>query len=150
MNIKEITEIVALMNENDITEFVIEREDIKLCIKKGPQPGQGAAIVASAAVPTVLTAPVPAAATAPAPPQEAAEGRFIVSPMVGTFYSTPSPDSPPYVKVGQEVDENTVVCIIEAMKVMNEIKAERKGKILEVLVENGGAVEFGKRLFRIG
>jgi acetyl-CoA carboxylase biotin carboxyl carrier protein len=70
--------------------------------------------------------------------------------MVGTFYASPSPDAPPYVKVGQGVDLETVVCIIEAMKVMNEIKAERKGTILEVLAESGEAVEFGKKLFKIG
>lgn len=145
MNIKEIKEIVGLMNENEITEFVIEREGFKLSIRKGPRPDQAPAITQTA------VAPAQAAATAPAEPEKKEpEGVYIVSPMVGTFYAAPSSDSPPYAEVGQEVDENTVVCIIEAMKVMNEIKAERKGRILEVLAENGDAVEFGKRLFRIG
>ena len=78
-----------------------------------------------------------------------AKGTFVDSPMVGTFYSAPSPDDPPYVKVGDEVDENTVVCIIEAMKVMNEVKAGKKGKIAEVLLDNSDAVEFGTHIFRI-
>ncbi len=144
MNIKEIKEIVGLMNENEITEFMIEREGFKLSIRKG-----------SAGVPAPVPVQAPAAVAAPQPPEEAAskgepEGVYIASPMVGTFYTSPSPDSPPFVEIGREVDEDTTVCIIEAMKVMNEIKAERKGRILEVLAENGEAVEFGKRLFRIG
>lgn len=145
MNIKEIKEIVGLMNENEITEFVIEREGFKLSIRKGGRADQAPSIVQTGPV------PVPAAATGPAPAAAAEpEGVFISSPMVGTFYASPSPDSPPFVEVGSEVDEGTVVCIIEAMKVMNEIKAERKGRILEVLAESGEAVEFGKKLFKIG
>jgi len=151
MNIKEIREIVALMNENEITEFVIEREDFKLRIKKGGGEAPGTLV-------TGVTVPVAqAAVAAETPPQapvieegaEEEKGGYIVSPMVGTFYSAASPDSPPFVEIGQTVDENTVVCIIEAMKVMNEIKAEKKGKIVEVLVENGEPVEYGKRLFKI-
>ncbi|MCX6356824.1 MAG: acetyl-CoA carboxylase biotin carboxyl carrier protein [Candidatus Aureabacteria bacterium] len=146
MNIKEIKDIVTLMNENEITEFVIEREGFKLSIRKGQQFERGPLITQVAAP----VQPVPAAGSPEEekPPQD--EGVYIVSPMVGTFYSAPSPESPPFVEIGQEVDEETVVCVIEAMKVMNEIKAERKGKILEILSENGEAVEFGKRLFRIG
>ncbi|MDD5556211.1 MAG: acetyl-CoA carboxylase biotin carboxyl carrier protein [bacterium] len=141
MNIKEIREIIALMNENEVTEFTIEREGFKLCIRKAGGAGAVAA-PAPAAVSAAVPAPAPAAA-------EAAEGQYIVSPMVGTYYAAPAPDAPPYVKVGQEVDEETVVCLIEAMKVLNEIKAERKGRIVEVLAENGEPVEFGKKLFRI-
>jgi acetyl-CoA carboxylase biotin carboxyl carrier protein len=148
MNIKEIKDIVALMNENEITEFVIEREGFKLSIRKGQQFEKGPAI-------TQVAVPIAPVASSPLPPApvtvgvKEAEGAFIVSPMIGTFYGSASPDSPPFVEVGQEVDEETVVCIIEAMKVMNEIKAERKGTILEMLVENGEAVEFGKKLFRV-
>lgn len=143
MNIKEIKEIVGLMNENGITEFVIEREGIKLAIRKGPRADATPAIVQA-------TAPPAAAPPLAEPAKKEPEGVYIVSPMVGTFYAAASSDSPPYVEVGTEVHEETVVCIIEAMKVMNEIKAERKGRILELLAENGEAVEFGKRLFRIG
>ena len=84
-----------------------------------------------------------------APAEAKADLKAIVSPMVGTFYRAPSPDSAPYIKEGQEISEETVVCIIEAMKVMNEIKAEVKGVITEVLVENGAAVQFGQPLFRV-
>lgn len=97
-------------------------------------------------------------AAAPPPPPRTHEeekkeapkkGTFVSSPMVGTFYASPSPDDPPFVKVGDDVDENTVVCIIEAMKVMNEVKAGKKGKIAEIMVENADPVEFGTHLFRI-
>lgn len=145
MNIKEIKDIVTLMNENEITEFVIEREGFKLSIRKGPQFEKGPAI-------TQVALPIAPGVSSPPPPTvgtKEPEGAFIVSPMVGTFYSAVSSDSRPFVEVGQEVDGETVVCIIEAMKVMNEIKSERKGKILEALVENGEAVEFGKKLFRV-
>jgi acetyl-CoA carboxylase biotin carboxyl carrier protein len=145
MNIKEIKDIVMLMNENEITEFVIEREGFKLSIRKGPQFETGPAI-------TQVALPIAPGVSSPPPPtvgNKEPESAFIVSPMVGTFYSAPSSDSRPFVEVGQEVDGETVVCIIEAMKVMNEIKSERKGKIIEALVENGEAVEFGKKLFRI-
>lgn len=81
--------------------------------------------------------------------EPAKEGRFVTSPMVGTFYEAPSPDDPSYVKVGDEVTEETVVCIIEAMKVMNEVKAGKKGKIAEILIDNADPVEFGTALFRI-
>lgn len=144
MNIKEIKEIVGLMNENEITEFVIEREGFKLSIRKGSR-GDGTPVITQTAVAAPAAAAPPAAQGKPEP-----EGVYITSPMVGTFYAAASPDSPPYAEIGREVDEETVVCIIEAMKVMNEIKAERKGRILEVFAENGDAVEFGKRLFRIG
>jgi acetyl-CoA carboxylase biotin carboxyl carrier protein len=142
MNIKEIKDIVSLMNENEITEFVIEREGFKLSIRKGQQFEKG---------PSITQVALPASPPPPPPVEEKKEpeGTFITSPMIGTLYSAPSPDSPPFVEVGQEVDEETVVCIIEAMKVMNEIKAEKKGKITEVLAENGEAVEFGKKLFKI-
>lgn len=82
-------------------------------------------------------------------PEAAPPGNYVTSPMVGTFYSAPSPDDPPYVKVGDEVDENTVICIIEAMKVMNEVKAGKKGKIAEVMIGSADPVEFGTKLFRI-
>ena len=80
---------------------------------------------------------------------EKVEGKFITSPMVGTFYRTPSPEDPPFVKVGDKVDENTVVCIVEAMKVMNEVKAGVSGTVAEICLDNGHPVEFGSKLFRI-
>ena len=153
MELKDIKELIALMKKNDLSEFKMEKDGFKISLKKG---------VDFSAMPTAPTpqpmtyAPAPAvSAAAPAPDPQAAPAkdstptREIVSPMVGTYYSAGSPDSPPFVEVGQEVTEETVVCIIEAMKVMNEIKAEMRGTIAEVLVENGKSVQFGQALFRL-
>lgn len=95
------------------------------------------------------TAPSEPKMEAPAPKQEKVEGKFITSPMVGTFYTTPSPDDPVFVKVGDKVTENTVVCIVEAMKVMNEVKAGISGTVAEICLDNSQPVEFGTKLFRI-
>jgi acetyl-CoA carboxylase biotin carboxyl carrier protein len=159
MDLKEIKSIIELMMKNELSEFEVEKGDFKLRIKRGPG-GEwitSAAPVAThhPAAPVAHHAPAtaaPVAAPAPvaaAPVAAASAGAQIVSPMVGTFYRSPSPDSPPYIDVGQEVNEDTVVCIIEAMKVMNEIKAETRGVIVEVLAQNGKPVEFGKPLFAV-
>lgn len=142
MNIKEIKEIIELMKENNINEFEMERDGLKIALKRGPSGGIEPQIVQMA--PTV----VQAVKETPKPMEEAPK-QHITSPMVGTFYAAPSPDSPPYVAAGDEVKDIDVVCIIEAMKVMNEIKAETRGRIKEVLVKNGEAVEFGQPLFVI-
>jgi acetyl-CoA carboxylase biotin carboxyl carrier protein len=161
MDLKEIKAILDLMTRHGLSEFELEKGDVKLRVKRGPggewvtstAPAApiahplAAAPVHPAALPVVAAAP-PAAASAPA----AAPGDAslqIVSPMVGTFYRAPSPDSPNFIEPGQEVNEDTVVCIIEAMKVMNEIKAETRGVIVEVLAQNGKPVEFGKPLFSV-
>ena len=133
------------MRKNDLSVFKMESEGFKITLKKGNdfQPVIHAAPVA---------APVAAAAAAaPAsfPPVANDNLKDIASPMVGTFYASSLPDAPPCVKVGQDVDENTVVCIIEAMKVMNEIKADARGTIAEIVAENGKPVQFGQALFRI-
>ena len=138
MKIEEIKTIIKLMSENDLTEFKIEAEDMHLCLKRGGQlPGSQIIIPAAA--------PVPAAAPAPAAP--AANRSTIDAPIVGTFYRSPSPDAPAFVKVGDTVSADTTVCIIEAMKVMNEIKAEKAGVVKEILVENGQPVEYGQPIF---
>ncbi len=136
MNLKEIREIINLMNDYDLTEFHLEREGFKISLKRGP------AGVTVSQPPLVEKVVVGKEAEKP-------KGAEIVSPIVGTFYASASPDSPPYVKIGQVVDKEDVVCIIEAMKVMNEIKADIKGKIIDVLVEDGEPVEFGQPLFLI-
>lgn len=147
MDIKEIKQIVDLMKRYDLTKFEIEEEGFKLGI--GRERKMPAAAVA-ATPPPFPAAPAANPAPIPDPAKEKEEtGVFIKSPMVGTFYRAASPESPPYVEVGLTVEPETVVCIIEAMKVMNDIKAEVNGKILEVLVENGAAVEYGQPLFRI-
>jgi len=158
MDLKEIKAVIDLMTRNGLSEFELEKGDFKLRVKRGP----GGEWITSA-TPVSNAAPVvhhaPAAASAPAPaapasvpsaaPATSSTQAQIVSPMVGTFYRSPSPDSAAYIEVGQEVNEDTVVCIIEAMKVMNEIKAETRGVIVEVLAQNGKPVEFGKPLFSV-
>lgn len=159
MDLKEIKAVIDLMTKNGLSEFELEKGDFKLRVKRGPTgewitTATPIAPVAAAAqhpptagLPAVTVIPANAAPAAPAPAPSAQSQ--IVSPMVGTFYRSPSPDSPPYIDVGQEVNEETVVCIIEAMKVMNEIKAETRGVIVEVLAQNGKPVEFGKPLFAV-
>lgn len=145
VEIKEIKTVIDLMTKNSLTEFELEKGDFKIRIKKGD------GSFAITAVPPIVTPPAVSVSTPSiaAPQSPSSDLPSINSPMVGTFYSAPSPDSPAYVKVGDPVQEDTVVCIIEAMKVMNEIKAETKGVISEILVENAKPVEFGKPLFRI-
>jgi acetyl-CoA carboxylase biotin carboxyl carrier protein len=151
LDLKEIKELIALMKRNDLSVFKMEKEGFKITLKKGTdfQPViTAAAPVAYQAAP----APVQLAATteAAAAPVAGNSGlRDISSPMVGTFYASPSPEAGPFVTVGQEVTEDTVVCIIEAMKVMNEIKAECRGTIAEIAAENGKPVQYGQALFRI-
>ena len=154
MDLKDIKELIALMRKNDLSVFKLEQESFKITLKRGAdyQP-----IVTTAIPPVALPVTTASNASAPAteskPPISGASTsaalKEIVSPMVGTFYSAASPESPPYVAVGQEVTEDTVVCIIEAMKVMNEIKAEVRGIIAELVAENGKPVQFGQPLFRV-
>lgn len=144
MDLKEIKQIVDLMKRAALTEFEIEEKDLKLRICRSN--GESQIIMAQPQAAPVQHAPAPAAAESkPAQP----EGKVIKSPMVGTFYSSPNPESPAFVQNGDSVHAETVVCIIEAMKVMNEIKAETSGRITEVLVKNGESVEYGQPLFRI-
>ncbi len=148
MNVDEIKTIVELMSKNDLTEFKIEAEGYNLCLKRGSQKFVQPAVTmaAPAAIPVAAPAPaaVPAAAEAPA-----AAAKTIDSPLVGTFYRSPSPDAVPFSKVGDKVTPDSVVCIIEAMKVMNEVKAETTGTIKDILVSDGTAVEYGQPLFVI-
>lgn len=152
-DVRKIRRLVELMNEYELTEMDLRDGEVRIRIRKG-----GDTIVTGhmpmQAIPTAAPAPVPvAAASAPAAPAAATAAvdnlPVIKSPMVGTFYVASSPDSPPLAKVGDSVGPETPVCIIEAMKVFNEIPAEIKGKIVAVLVENGSPVEYGQPLFRI-
>lgn len=147
MNLKEIKEVITLMNENDLTEIEIEREGSKVKIKKG---AQGAPIVvASPAAEYRPVASASAAAPISAQPEvPSGKGlKEIKAPMVGTFYRAPSPDAPPFVEIGQTIEIGQVVCILEAMKLMNEIKSDVRGKIAEIKVANAEPVEFGSVLF---
>jgi acetyl-CoA carboxylase biotin carboxyl carrier protein len=151
VDLKDIKAILDLMKKNSVSEFELEKQDFKIRLKRGMNGGGGAAYddpVAVAYAPAAIAAPAgtaPVAATAAASSSELE----IKSPMIGTFYRAPSPESASYVEVGMEVNPDTVVCIIEAMKVMNEIKAEAKGVITQVMVENAKPVEFGQPLFKL-
>ena len=153
MDLKDIKAIIDLMKKNSITEFELERQDSKIRLRRGFNGNTAPAV--SPEEPASLPAIQPLAATSPTlpPPTSApvvATGEIeIKSPMIGTFYRAPSPEAASYVEVGSEVNPDTVVCIIEAMKVMNEIKAEAKGVITQVLVENAKPVEFGQPLFKV-
>jgi acetyl-CoA carboxylase biotin carboxyl carrier protein len=157
LDLKQIKQIIDLMKRSELSEFEFEEEGFKIKIKRG-----------SGGQPVIMTAPSSAhpfttsASEAPATPAKpaavpAAGGAsgeevgyaYVKSPMVGTFYRSPSPENPAFVENGTRVEEKTVVCIIEAMKIMNEIQAEIKGTVTEVLVENGQPVEYGQRLFKI-
>jgi acetyl-CoA carboxylase biotin carboxyl carrier protein len=156
VDLKDIKAIIDLKKKNSIAEFELERADFKIRLKRGMN---GGTLVQSIEEPIVLAAPAtPAAPTSagsanPAPkPVVTAAGTpetEIKSPMIGTFYRAPSPESGPYVEVGSEVNPDTVVCIIEAMKVMNEIKSEVKGIVTQVMIDNARPVEFGQPLFKV-
>jgi len=143
MNIKKIKELVDLMNENDLTEIEVEQEGMKIKLTKKAH-GAVVQTIAPVAEREGL-APVPEEE----PRSEQKSGREVKTPMVGTFYKAPSPDVEPYVKVGDVVQKGDVLCIVEAMKLMNEIKAEFSGTIAEISVEDGAPVEFGQVLFLI-
>jgi len=152
VDLKDIKAIIDLMRKNSISEFELEKEGFKIRLKRGANgvsvptqfddPGQTPMLIPVAA-PANLLGTVSGTAAVPSRDQD------IKSPMIGTFYRAPSPESAPYVDIGAEVGPETVVCIIEAMKVMNEIKAEVKGVISQVLVENGKPVEYGQPLFKV-
>ena len=154
MDLKDIKAIIDLMRKNAVSEFELEKQDFKIRLKRS---GSGGAVREFDEPPVVAYAPtaggggaasasLPGAATAALPASNETE---IKSPMIGTFYRSPSPESASYVDIGTEVNPDTVVCIIEAMKVMNEIKAEARGVITAMLVENAKPVEFGQPLFKL-
>jgi acetyl-CoA carboxylase biotin carboxyl carrier protein len=150
MDAKDLKRIVEIMNANDLAEVEIEEEGKRLRVRKMES---GAAMMVPA--PTVAPAPAapapaPAAPAAPAPASAAADEEglhTITAPMVGTFYRAPSPEAENYVEVGRRITPDSVVCILEAMKVMNEIKAECAGEIVKICVQNAEAVEYGQALF---
>jgi acetyl-CoA carboxylase biotin carboxyl carrier protein len=147
-DVKRIRRLVELMNEHELSEVDLRQGDQRIKIRKGHEP---VVTVSPAAPPPAAATP---AAPAPAPAASAAKGddpnvAVVKSPMVGTYYSSPSPDAAPFVKVGDHVGPSSTVCVIEAMKVFNEIPAEVSGQIVAILVENGEPVEFGQPLFKV-
>ncbi len=148
MDLQEIRKVVELMNEHGLTLFDLTRGDFHLKLKKGADADDLRALLA--AMPAPVAAPAAAPAGSPsAAPAPVAEGVEIASPMVGTFYRKPAPDAPNFVEIGSAVSIGQTVCIIEAMKVMNEIKAEKSGTICATVAEDGTPVQFGDVLFRI-
>jgi acetyl-CoA carboxylase biotin carboxyl carrier protein len=157
--VQEIREIIKLVDASSIDEFVYEADGAKVKLKKkggvtevvAPKKEAVPAPVAAAPAPAPVAAPAPKVeASAPATPVENnTELHKITSPMVGTFYQSPNPESPAYVKVGDKVGDETIVCIVEAMKLFNEIEAEIKGEIVEILVQDGQLVEYGQPLFLV-
>ena len=156
-DLDKIKQLIDIMKQNDLVEIEIKHDDDKIFLKRSqPQPAQNHTAVVPMMVPNVPAAPAgPYAAQTAAPhktPEELQKNEGLLeikSPMVGTFYAAPSPDSEPCVEIDSDITPQTVVCIIEAMKELNEIKAEVSGKIAEILVTNGQAVEYGQVLFKV-
>ena len=150
MDLKDIKAIIDLMRKNSVSEFELEKQDFKIRLKRG---GGAVQNLTFDDAPPIGYPSVPGAVAAPTvptlPAQVVSNDAEIKSPMIGTFYRAPSPESGNYVEVGTEVNPDSVVCIIEAMKVMNEIKAEVKGVITQVLVDNAKPVEFGQPMFKV-
>jgi acetyl-CoA carboxylase biotin carboxyl carrier protein len=159
MDLKQIKQIIDLMKRSELTEFAVEEEGFKLKIRRGlgglpvVSTGRGSNPPFIPSETSVSTPPMPiqapgASLTGQAPAEEPGI-TYVKSPMVGTFYRSPSPESKPFADIGTKFEETSLVCIIEAMKIMNEIQAETKGTVVEVLVENGQPVEYGQRLFKL-
>ena len=146
MDLRKLKKLIDLVQESGIAELEITEGEEKVRIARGGAVTVAQAQAASAAAPAAAPAPAPAA---PEPPA-ASDGHAMKSPMVGTFYRAPSPDAKPFVEVGQVVKEGQTICVIEAMKLMNEIEADASGTVKAVLVENGQPVEYGQALFIIG
>jgi acetyl-CoA carboxylase biotin carboxyl carrier protein len=159
MNQKELKELIEFLIEKDIAEFELERGDVKVKIKRSAEPAPAFAsdprffaVPAAPAAPTVAPAAAPArmdlvASAAPAEPEE--DLHIVKSPIVGTFYESPSPGSPPFVKIGDTLEVGQVLCIVEAMKLMNEIECDMAGELVKKLVANGQPIEYGQELFAV-
>jgi acetyl-CoA carboxylase biotin carboxyl carrier protein len=149
MNLKELKEIIDIVTSKDtIEELEIEKSGVRLRIKRAVNHG-GTHEPAQSVSPTAVLSAVSAPPSAQVPSETEEEFLYIKSPIVGTFYKAPSPTSEPFVSVGDIVDRGTVVCVIEAMKLMNEIESDMAGEVVSVLVENGQPVEYGEKLFAI-
>ena len=154
MNVEEIKELMTLFNDSNMTEFHLSNEEFEVQFSKREEYPQ---VVSNAVAPVAnVASPVEAAPVSAAPsveaqeaPQVATDAKYITSPIVGVVYLQSSPDADPFVQVGKQITSNDTVCIIEAMKIMNEIKSDFNGEVVEVLVENGQMVDFGQKLFAI-
>ncbi|MDI1479064.1 acetyl-CoA carboxylase biotin carboxyl carrier protein [Polyangium sp. y55x31] len=142
IDLKQLRTLLRVLEKRNITEFEFEDEHMRIRLARG---AGGARVVAYEERPEVAPAAPPPRAAA----SEGDGGTYVTSPFVGTFYRSPSPDAPPFVEVGSQIREGQALCIIEAMKLMNEIEADCQGTIVEILVENGKPVEFGQKLFKV-
>jgi acetyl-CoA carboxylase biotin carboxyl carrier protein len=153
IDLAEIRELIAIVNQSNVTELVIESEDFKLAIRKAEGSAPRATIAPGPASQEIPVAATPGVPTTPAAPTEAppVENHLleVKAPMVGTFYRAPSPEASPFVQLNDRIGQNQTVCIIEAMKLMNEIEAEVSGRVVEICVKNGEPVEFGQILMRV-
>jgi acetyl-CoA carboxylase biotin carboxyl carrier protein len=160
LDLKQIKQIIDLMKRSELTEFAVEEEGFKLKIRRGTNglpsvsTGKGSnspfvPVDYNSVPPMPVPAPLPSSMPAGPAATEEPGIAYVKSPMVGTFYRSPSPESKAFVDVGSKIEDNSLVCIIEAMKIMNEIQAETKGTVVEILVENGQPVEYGQRLFKL-
>ncbi|MBM4111606.1 MAG: acetyl-CoA carboxylase biotin carboxyl carrier protein [Phycisphaerae bacterium] len=155
MDIRKLESLVRLMVENDLSELDLKDGEETVTVKRGGKPvvlaaPAAAPALALAAAPSPVAAPAVASAPPAAPKADDDAGCIAVeSPMVGTFYATPGPDKPPFAQVGTQVGPESIVCLVEAMKIFNEIKAEKSGTIHKILVKSGQPVEFGQKLFLI-
>jgi acetyl-CoA carboxylase biotin carboxyl carrier protein len=148
MDIRKVKKLIELLEESGISEIEISEGEESVRISRYPKPGT----VTTTAAPAAPAAPAPAAAPAAAPAEPAAapiRGQQVTAPMVGTFYTGPAPGSKPFVEIGTEVKPGDTLCVIEAMKMMNQIESEFAGRVVSILVENGSPVEFGQPLFII-
>ena len=148
-DVRRVRRLVELMQEFELAEIDLRQAEQRIRLRKDQEPVIVPGGYAPPAAPLPAAAPQAAAAQTPPVAPAADSGHFIVSPIVGTFYVSSSPDSPAFVKIGDQVGPETIVCIVEAMKVFNELPAECSGKITAILVENGAAVEYGQKLFRL-
>jgi acetyl-CoA carboxylase biotin carboxyl carrier protein len=161
MNQKEIRELIEFLIEKDIAEFELERGDVKLRVKRGGAQSSAPTQLVVAAPMPLAAAPAHVPATVAHPPQAPVPGpvaaeaddesswQIVKSPIVGTFYECPSPGAPPFVKTGDTVSVGQVLCIVEAMKLMNEIESDHAGTVTKIFVSNGQPVEFGQKLFAV-
>ena len=148
MTFKEIKELIEIFDESNLTKLSLKNEDVKIELDKNVTAPVIQTQAPQAVAPQTITQPT-TTETTPAPQADNGDFEYITSPMVGTFYQAPSPDSPPYVKVGDKVKAGQTVCIVEAMKIMNEIQAEFDCEIVDILVKDGQAVEFDTQLFKV-
>ena len=144
LDLDQLRELIRLLDESGLTEIEVEHDEERIRLRRDPVVVANASVVPAAAGPTQRAAEEPSGTT-----DAMDEAVYVTSPFVGTFYRAPTPESDPFVEVGDEIAVGQVLCIVEAMKLMNEIEADTAGRVVEVLIENGKPVEYGDRLFRI-